>query len=299
MTARQSSCGHGLHCKPARNRAIFSLRNARSAGLPPAPAGWPHNEGIGTSDTRRMNCASNRASPTGKYRSVSDGMYSTGTVIERSARSTSPLNPGVRADVVALPGSRLQNHVVGIVVGEERPAPVFELLIERAIGRGDLPHLPAPPLLRVEPSEPDHPVGFDPFARRSGVVAAVERRIRRQRGNLPFEAHDAVRPRFRGARGGHDAIREVGIADGPLERLLGAHREADDRAHVRHLQLVDEQPMHRFDVVADGRHRKARAVKWLGRVAWRRRMAVAEQLGGDQEQLSRDRARGRAPISQS
>ena len=102
-----------------------------------------------------------------------------------------------------------------------------------------------------------------------------------------------MRPRFRGAGGGHDAVGEVGIADGPLERLLRAHREADDRAHVRHLQLVDEQPMDRFDVVADGRHRKARAVKRLGRVARRRGVAVAEKLGGDQEQRRKvERATG-------
>jgi len=69
-----------------------------------------------------------------------------------------------------------------------------------------------------------------------------------------------------------------------LERLLGAHRETDDRAHVRDLQLVDQQPMDRFDVVADGRHRKARSVKRLGRVARRRRVAIAEELGGDEEQ---------------
>jgi hypothetical protein len=54
---------------------------------------------------------------------------------------------------------------------------------------------------------------------------------------------------------------------------------------VGHLQLVDEQPMDRFDVVADGRHRKARSVTWLGRITWRRRMAVAEQLGRHQEEF--------------
>ena len=51
---------------PARNRLMVSLRNARSAGLRPAPAPCPQSDGIGTKETFGMNCDSNCASPTGK-----------------------------------------------------------------------------------------------------------------------------------------------------------------------------------------------------------------------------------------
>ena len=77
------------------NCPIFSFKNFASAGLLAAPAVWPHNDGIGISVTPGMNCDSYRASPTGKYMSVSDGMYNTGTRIDRSAVSISPPNPGV------------------------------------------------------------------------------------------------------------------------------------------------------------------------------------------------------------
>ena len=91
----------------------------------------------------------------------------------------------------------------------------------------------------------------------------------------------------------------VGIADRPLERLLRAHREADDRAQVRDLEILGQQPMHGLDVVANRRHRKARAVKRLGRVARRRRVAVAEQLRRDEEQLRGVERALPGPISHS
>jgi len=48
-----------LHYRPAaRNFAIVSFRNVRSSGFAPAPAGCPHSDGMGTSDTEDMNCAS-------------------------------------------------------------------------------------------------------------------------------------------------------------------------------------------------------------------------------------------------
>ncbi len=46
------------HFPPARNIPICSFRNFSSAGLPPAPAVCPHNDGIGTSETFGMNVAS-------------------------------------------------------------------------------------------------------------------------------------------------------------------------------------------------------------------------------------------------
>ena len=57
-----------------RNFPICSFKNFSSAGLPPAPAVCPHKDGMGTSETFGMNPASYCASPTGKYRSVSDGI---------------------------------------------------------------------------------------------------------------------------------------------------------------------------------------------------------------------------------
>src|SRR6202163_2382487 len=79
----------------AKNAPIFSFKNFPSAALLAAPAVCPHGDGIGTSDTPGINPASYFASPNGKYRSVSDGMYRKGALIERSAFSTSPPNPSV------------------------------------------------------------------------------------------------------------------------------------------------------------------------------------------------------------
>jgi len=59
---------------PSKNFAMFSFRNFESAGSGAAPAGCPHNDGIGNNFTPGMKLASYRASPTGKYRSVSDGI---------------------------------------------------------------------------------------------------------------------------------------------------------------------------------------------------------------------------------
>ena len=41
-----------------------------------------------------------------------------------------------------------------------------------------------------------------------------------------------------GAGGGDDAIHEIGVADGPLEGLLRAHGEADDRLQVLDAELL-------------------------------------------------------------
>ena len=78
-----------------RNRPIVSFRNFASAGSAAAPAGCPHNDGIGVSVTVFIKPASYFASLTGKYKSVSDGMYKNGTLIDPSAFYTSPLNPRV------------------------------------------------------------------------------------------------------------------------------------------------------------------------------------------------------------
>ena len=69
------------------------------------------------------------------------------------------------------------------------------------------------------------------------------------------------------------------MADGPLERLLRTHREPDHGAQMIHAQLAGEQAMHGSDVVADRGDGEARTVERLGRIARRRRTAVAEELG--------------------
>src|SRR5208282_3799324 len=78
-----------------RNLPILSFRNFASAGSAAAPAGCPHREGIGISVTVFMKPASYLASVTGKYKSVSEGIYKKGVWIDPSAFSTSPPNPGV------------------------------------------------------------------------------------------------------------------------------------------------------------------------------------------------------------
>src|SRR5580692_8931581 len=78
-----------------RNRPIVSFRNFASAGSAAAPAGCPHSDGIGVSVTVFIKPASYFASVNGKYKSVSEGMYKKGTLMDPSAFSASPLNPGV------------------------------------------------------------------------------------------------------------------------------------------------------------------------------------------------------------
>ncbi len=132
-----------------------------------------------------------------------------------------------------------------------------------------------------------------PFGRRSFVVAVLKRGVGDDGGDLSFEAHHAVRIGLRRAGGGDDAIHEVGIADGPLKRLLRAHGETDDGAQMRDLELFGEQAMDGLDVIADGHHGKARPVKRLGRIAGRGGAAVAEELCRHQEELRTGRARDR------
>ena len=57
-----------------RNRAICSLMNVASSGLPPPPAECPQSDGIGTNETSLRNWLWYFASPIGKYRSVSHGI---------------------------------------------------------------------------------------------------------------------------------------------------------------------------------------------------------------------------------
>ncbi len=52
---------------------------------------------------------------------------------------------------------------------------------------------------------------------------------------------------------------------------------------VAHAKLLGQQLMHRFHIVADGRHREARTVEWLRCIAGRRRAPIAKQLRGDEK----------------
>jgi hypothetical protein len=96
----------------------------------------------------------------------------------------------------------------------------------------------------------------------------VKRGIGRERRDLSFQAHDAVRVRFGSSRGGDDPVGKVGIAHRPLKRLLRAHRKSDHGPQVRDFQLVDQQPVNGVHVVPNRGDRKARTVKRLRRVAW-------------------------------
>lgn len=63
---------------------------------------------------------------------------------------------------------------------------------------------------------------------------------------------------------------------------MAPHREAHDRPQVIQLQRLSQQATNGLDVVADRGDRKARAIERRWRIARRGRLAVAEQLGGDQ-----------------
>ena len=79
-----------------------------------------------------------------------------------------------------------------------------------------------------------------------------------------------------GAGCGYNLVREIGIAHGPLKRLLCSHGKADDGAQVSDVQLVYEQGVDGADVIANRHQRKARPVERLRGIAWRRRTAIAE-----------------------
>ena len=71
------------------------------------------------------------------------------------------------------------------------------------------------------------------------------------RVDFAFEADEAVRVTLRGAGGGHNVVGEGGIADRPLEGLLGAHRETDYGSQVRDVEFFGEQAVDGFDVVSN------------------------------------------------
>jgi hypothetical protein len=81
----------------------------------------------------------------------------------------------------------------------------------------------------------------------------------------------------------------VGIADGPLKRLLSTHRKADDCAQMLDVKFFAQQLVNDFDVVADRHGGESGAMEGFWRIAWRGGASVAEQFAGDQEQLARDR----------
>lgn len=198
------------------------------------------------------------------------------------------------ADVVRLPGAHLPDQVVGVRTGEELRRVARHGLVEGGAGRHlAAPQLAAPPLLRVQPGEPDQGGGLDAAGGLGGVVAAGKGGVGRDRRDPAVEADDAVAVGLRGAGGGDDAVHEVGVADRPLQRLLRAHGEADHRAQVAHVQAVHQQAARGLHVVADRDRGEAGAVERLGRVAGRGGAAVAEHLGRDQEQPARvERAAG-------
>ena len=184
------------------------------------------------------------------------------------------------------PGAHLQDQVVGVGTFEELGLVLVHRLLQRRTLRNvGAPQFAAPPFLGIQPTEPDERGGLYAGHRLRGVVAAVERRVQHERGDLPVQPDDAVAIGARGARRRHDAVHEVRIADRPLECLLRAHGETDHRAQMAHVQLLGEHTVHGVHVVAYGGDGEMRAVERRRRVAGRGGAAVAEQLAGHQEQL--------------
>jgi len=123
---------------------------------------------------------------------------------------------------------------------------------------------------------------FQSPQRRRRVAPSRKCRVRSEGADGALEAHDAVRVRLRGAAIGHDRVDEVRMGNGPLERLLRTHREADDRAQVPNAQRVQDASRG-LDVIALGDGREVRSRQRRRRVARRRGEAVREHLGGHQE----------------
>jgi len=96
---------------------------------------------------------------------------------------------------------------------------------------------------------------------------------------LTFEADKTVAVAFRRPGRCDDSVHEGGVADRPLERLFGAHREANDRAEVIQMQRLCEKAMDRVDVIPNRHDREPRPMKRVWRVARRGRSPVAEELG--------------------
>src|SRR5271156_2729160 len=89
------SCSACLFASPKKLADILIQKVCiRGIGCRSRP-GCPQSDGIGISVPVFMNAASYFASSTGKYKSVADGIYKNGTLMEPSAFSTSPPKPGV------------------------------------------------------------------------------------------------------------------------------------------------------------------------------------------------------------
>src|SRR6202041_1552279 len=201
---------------------------------------------------------------------------------------------GSIAHVVRLPGAHLQDQVVGVRTGYEVVPHLIDALFKRRTTLGALtPEFLSPPLLRIEPACPDNGEGLKAFGRRNGVVAVREGSVSGESGNLAFETDYAVSIRLGGATGGNDAIHIAGVANGPLECLLRAHGEADDRLQVLDVEFFGEHLMDSIDVVANGKDRKARAVEGLRCIRRRRTAAVAKELGSDEKEPAGIQCAGR------
>lgn len=103
------------------------------------------------------------------------------------------------------------------------------------------------------------------------LAAATTDEIMRRRPRAPTDRNDLAA-----------LVNEVGVLDGPLVRLLRAHAEAEHGVDVRDAEALDKDTL-RTDVVIvlDPRERALRAV------GGRRRLAVAEERGNDDEVLLR------------
>ena len=99
------------------------------------------------------------------------------------------------------------------------------------------------------------------------IAPAVPCAVRHERALRAFETHDAEGIFFRVAANGHGGIHHVGVADRPLKRLLRSHREPDHRPQALDTELLGEELVRGFYVVAD------RDLREVGSRERRRRIA--------------------------
>ena len=191
------------------------------------------------------------------------------------------LEPIVRADVGMLPRPQHRQQIVRVA----RPVALLREA-QDVVDRGE-PQLRvlalAVEVLRVNPSGVHACERDEALHRRRVVPAVVERRVGRQRGSQAFEEHDVVRRGARRAADRRDRADHVRKQRAPLKGLLRAHREAGDERKPADAKMLRHEPMLREDIVVDRDARKGRAVDRHGRVARRRRQAVAEHVDDDDE----------------
>ena len=206
----------------------------------------------------------------------------------------------IAGDVRVLPGPQQREKIVR-VLGEKEAFPkinqeVFQrritpryvgrLAAERPLRKLEIKLL-AIERLREAPAGVNARGRAQAAARRFLVPAVIVDRVGGQRRFHAFKEDEIVPGTACRAHERQDALDHVGKRGAPLERLRRAHRPAGHQLDLLNAEFLGDQSVLQLHLVVDGDARKARAIVGLGRVARRRRQAVAEHVRNDDEIFAR------------